>query len=112
VLDNPLAVCDARSVAPSDLVPTAIQHFGEDDLSVPRHRGEIYSVRYAPAHRWFYFSGMQPDEVLLLEGYDSRADGPARFVPHTGFNHPDCPPDATPRESIEARTLVVFHERL
>jgi hypothetical protein len=112
VLDNPLTVCDARSVAPSDLVPTAIQHFGEDNLSVPRHRGEIYSVRHAPAHRWIYFTAMRPDEVLLLKGYDSLADGRARFVPHTGFNHPECPPDAIPRESIEARTLVVFDERL
>lgn len=112
VLDNPLAVCDARSVAPDDLVRTAIQHFGEDDLNVPRHRGEIYSVRHAPAHRWFYFSVMHPHEVLLLKGYDSLADGRARFVPHTGFHHPECPPGAVPRESIEARTLVVFHERL
>jgi hypothetical protein len=112
VLDNPLTVCDARSVAPGDLVPTAIQHFGEDDLSVPRHRGEIYSVRHAPAHLWFYFSAMRPDEVLLLKGYDSLTDGRARFVPHTGFDHPECPRDAIPRESIEARTLVVFEERL
>jgi hypothetical protein len=112
VLDNPLTVCDARSVRPSDLVPTSIQHFGEDSLSVPRHRGEIYSVRYAPTHRWFYFSAMQPDEVLLLKGYDSLSDGRARFVPHTGFHHPACPPDAIPRESIEARTLLLFDERL
>jgi hypothetical protein len=112
VLDNPLAVCDARSVAPSDLVPTPIQHFGEDDLSVPRHRGEIYSVRHSPAHRWFYFSAMQPGEVLLLAGYASHGDGRARFVPHTGFVHPACPPGAVPRESIEARTLLVFQERL
>jgi len=112
VLDNPLTVCDARSVAASDLVRTAIQHFGEDNLTVPRHRGEIYSVRHAPAHRWFYFSAMRPEEVLLLKGYDSLADGRARFVPHTGFNHPECPSDAIPRESIEARTLVVFSERL
>src|SRR5690606_24008498 len=33
VLDNALAVCDASSVAPSDLVRTTIQHFGESDLT-------------------------------------------------------------------------------
>lgn len=112
VLDKPLTVCDARSVSPSDLVPTAIYHFGEDNLDLPRHRGEIYSVRHAAAHRWLYFSAMGPDDVLLLKGYDSLADGRARFVPHTGFNHPECPRDAIPRESIEARTLVVFDEPL
>lgn len=51
---------------------------------------------------------MQPDEVLLLKCYDSRTDGRARFMPHTGFQNPACPRDFVPRESIEARTLFVF----
>ena len=110
VLDNPLAVCDAGSVAREDLVATDIHHFGEDDLAVPRHRGQIYSVRYNPAHRWFYASSMQPEEFLLLKCYDSRDDGRARFMPHTGFRNPACPSDFVPRESIETRTLVVFDE--
>ena len=110
VLDNPLALCDARSVALEDLVATDIHHFGEDDLAVPRHRGQIYSVRYNPAHRWFYASDMQPDEFLLLKCYDSRAEVRARFMPHTGFRNPACPRDFVPRESIETRTLVVFDE--
>ena len=110
VLDNPLAMCDASSVAPEDLVATDIHHFGEDDLTTPRHRGQIYSVRHNPNHRWFFFSEMRPDEVLLLKCYDSRSDGRARFMPHTGFLNPDCPEKFIPRESIEARTLVVFDE--
>ena len=111
VLDNPLAVCDARSVAPADLIATDIHHFGEDDLTVPRHSGQIYSVRHNPTHRWFYVSAMRPDEFLLLKCYDSRTDGRARFMPHTGFQNPACPSEFVPRESIEARTLVVFDER-
>ena len=51
---------------------------------------------------------LQPSEALLLKGYDSRVDGRARFVPHTGFEHPGVPRGALPRESIEARALVVF----
>jgi hypothetical protein len=109
VLDNPLAVCDARSVGPSDLVATEILHFGDDDLVEPRHRGAVQSVRYNPEHRWCYVSAMQPDEFLLLKCYDSRTDGRARFVPHTGFDHPARPPEFVPRESIETRTLVVFN---
>jgi hypothetical protein len=112
VWDNPLALCEAGSVAPEDLVETDIRHFGEGDLTTPRHSGQIYSVLYNPAHRWFYLSQMQPDEVLLLKGYDSRVDGRARFMPHTGFQNPACPSVFVPRESIEARTLVVFDERL
>lgn len=110
VWDNPLAVCDARSVQPDDLVATDILHFGEDNVEAPRHSGQIYSVRHNPAHRWFYVSQMQPAEALLLKCYDSRVDGRARFMPHTGFHNPACPSDFVPRESIEARTLVVFDE--
>ncbi len=110
VYDNPLAVCDAHSVSAEDLVPTDIHHFGEDDLTQPRHSGQIYSLRHNPAHRWFYASEMRPDELLLLKCYDSRADGRARFMPHTGFLNPACPSEYVPRESIEARTLVVFDD--
>jgi len=112
VLDTPLALCDARTVSPADLIPTDIHHFGEGDLKTPRHSGQIYSLRHNPAHRWFYASAMQADEVLLLKNFDSRADAHARFMPHTGFNNPACPKDFVPRESIEARTLVLFDEPL
>jgi hypothetical protein len=111
VYDNPLAVCDARSVALGDLVDTEILHFMEDDLVEPRHRGDVHSVRYNPAHRWYYVQAMQPDEFLLLKCFDSRIDGRARFMPHTGFENPACPRDFVARESIEVRTLVVFDER-
>ena len=100
VKDAPLAVCDARSVAPSDLVPS--------DLVYPHRTGETYSVTYNPAHRWFYLSDMGPDEALLIKCFDSKSDGNARFVPHTAFNDPTSPADAPPRESIEIRALV-FH---
>lgn len=112
VQDSPLALCDVRSVRQADFVDTEIQHYGEDNLTVPRHTGEIYSVRFSPEHRWYYASDMQPAEVLLLKCYDSRVDGRARFMPHTAFQNPACPKDFVPRESIEARTLVVFDERL
>jgi len=100
VQDAPLAVCDARSVAPDDLVPS--------DLVYQHRTGETYSVTYNPAHRWFYLSAMKPDEALLIKCFDSRTDGPARFAPHTAFTDPTAPVDAPPRESIEIRTLV-FH---
>lgn len=108
VQDVPLAVCDARSAVPADFVPTDIHHFGEDDLEHPRHSGEIYSVVYNPAHRWYYASDMQADEVLLLKNWDSAEDSHASYTPHTGFKHPLAPRDARPRESIEVRTLVVY----
>jgi hypothetical protein len=100
VRDTPLALCDAGSVAASDLVAA--------DLIYPNRNGETYSVKFNPAHRWFYFRDMTADEGLLLKCYDSATDGRARFAPHTAFVDPTTPKDAPPRESIELRTLV-FH---
>ncbi len=98
--DAPLAVCDSRTVAAADLVPS--------DLVYRERVGETYSVRFNPAHRWFYTPEMRRDEVLLLKIADTKTDISARFMPHTSFTDPTTPPDAFPRESIELRTLV-FH---
>ncbi len=109
VLDLPLTLCAAPSVASEDLVATPIHHYMEDRLDEPSHSGAIYSVRHNTAHRWFYVSAMQPDEVLVFKGYDSRRDV-SRYVPHTAFAHPACPAEFTPRESIEVRMVVVYPE--
>jgi len=98
--DAPLAVCDSRTVAPDDLIPS--------DLVYRDRVGETYSVRYNPAHRWFYAPEMRRDEALLLKIADTKTDISARFMPHTSFTDPTTPADAAPRESIELRTLV-FH---
>ncbi len=100
VEEMPLAVCDAGSIAPSDLVPT--------DLRYPDRTGEVYSLAYNPAHRWLYVPAMRPEEALLLKCYDSAEDGRARFSAHGAFEDPTSPLNAAPRESIEVRTLVFF----
>ncbi len=100
LLDTPLAVCDAATVKPEQLVAS--------DLIYPTRVGETYSVTFDPAHRWFYVPRMRADEALLLKCYDSRNDGRARFAPHSAFTDPTTPADALPRESIEIRALV-FH---
>ena len=99
VQQAPLAFCDASSLAQSDFVPT--------DLRYRDRVGEVYSLTYRPEHRWFYYPGMRPDEALLLKCYDS---DPRRacFTAHTAIDDPTSPADATPRESIEVRTLAFF----
>jgi hypothetical protein len=99
VLDAPLAVCDARTVQPADLVAA--------DIVYPTRTGEIYEVLYNPAHAWTYFHGMQFDEVLLFKQYDS-AEAMACYTPHAAFAHPATPPGTPPRESIEIRCLLIF----
>ncbi|CAN5412447.1 CmcJ/NvfI family oxidoreductase [soil metagenome] len=96
----PLALCDARSIAPGDLVPS--------DLVYPDKVGEIYSVLHNPAHRWYWFPRMRPDEALLLKIYDSNEDGTARLTAHTAFVAPDTDSQAPPRRSIELRALVFW----
>jgi len=100
LLDAPLAVCDATTVAAGDLVPS--------DLVYPHRVGETYSVTYNPAHRWYYVPRMRTDEALLIKCSDTAVNVPARFTPHSAFIDPTTPAGARPRESIEVRTLV-FH---
>jgi hypothetical protein len=95
----PLAVCDARTIRAGDLVPT--------DLKYRDRTGEVYSLRFNPQHRWFYFSDMRADEAMLLKCFDSDP-GRARFTAHSAFDDPASPADASPRESIEVRTLAFF----
>lgn len=100
LLDSPLAVCDATSIDLKDLVPS--------DLVYPHRVGETYSVKFNPAHRWYYVPRMRTDEALLLKCCDTATGVPARYTPHSAFSDPTAPADAPPRESIEVRTLV-FH---
>jgi hypothetical protein len=98
-IDWPLAIADARSVAPADLIPS--------ELRFPHRTGEIYGLAHNSAQRWFYVSGLQPAEALLIKCWDSD-ETVARFAPHTGFEDPTTPPGTPPRESIEFRTIAFF----
>ncbi|MCU0542744.1 MAG: hypothetical protein MUE44_11185 [Oscillatoriaceae cyanobacterium Prado104] len=100
IVDSPLAVADARSIAPDDWIPS--------DLVYPDRVGETYGVTYNPAHKWFYFPLMHRDRALLIKCFDSLEDGTARFSAHSAFDDPTSPADAPPRESIELRTLVFY----
>lgn len=100
LLDAPLALCHAGSIADGDLVA--------QDLIYRDRVGEIYALFYNEAHRWFYAPVMIRDEILLLKCFDSAHDGRARFMPHTSFDDPTVPAEKPPRESIELRTLVFF----
>jgi len=97
VLDTPLAVCDAQTIAEEDLIPTeaGVKH-------------EVYLFNFSPNHRWYYFSAMTTSEVLLLKCFDSISDGRARLTAHSAFDLPAMPAQAQARQSIEVRALVFF----
>lgn len=100
IQESPLALCDAQSIAATDLVA--------GDLVYRDRIGETYAVTYNPEHRWFYFPHMHPDEALFIKCFDSAEDGRARFAAHTAFEDPTSPADAPPRESIELRTFIFY----
>ena len=100
VQEAPLAVCDARTVAPQELIGT--------DMKYRDRTGETYALAFGEAHRWSYVPRMRADEVLLMKTYDSATNGRARFTPHSAFDDPTMPPDAPRRESIETRMLLSF----
>ncbi len=96
----PLAVADARTMGAGDYVAT--------DLVYEDRTGEIYQVAHSPGQRWYYFSGIAGDEVVLLKCFDSARDGRARWTAHGAFDNPTAPADAPARESIEVRTVLSF----
>ena len=100
VEESPLAVLAARSVRQSDFVTLALRYADRD--------GQIYFMRHNPDHQWFYASRMRTNEALLLKCFDSARDGRVRYTAHSAFEDPASPPDAEPRESIEARTIAFF----
>jgi hypothetical protein len=100
VEEKPLAMCDVTSTSPEDMIKMVLRY---------RERtGEIFVMRHSSAHHWWYFPGMTPEDALLLKTYESETDGRARFLGHSAFEHPDTPPDAPTRESIEMRTMAFF----
>jgi hypothetical protein len=102
--DVPLALCDARTVSPSDLVDSdSIMDFpGKPESSIV-----VGVVRYNERHRWSYFSNLSREEVLVFKNNDSDPSQP-RQVPHSAFRDASCPPGAAARTSIEARVVAFW----
>jgi hypothetical protein len=100
VESHPLAICDAQSINPANLVVNERRY--QDRV------GQTYAITHDPAERWYWFPHMRPDEALVFKVYESLKDGRARWTAHTAFVDPTSPPDARPRESIEIRTLAFF----
>ena len=96
---NPLALADARSVAFDDLMVAERRY--------PHRVGQTYRLKYNPQHRWIYFPEMRRDEAVVFKVYDSDKQR-ARFTGHTSFTDPATPPNAPPRQSIEARAFAFF----
>ena len=119
VATRPLALCDAETVQPDELVVFEI-HYAD-------RVGENYFAKHNARHRWVYWSGMTRDEALLIKQWDSAGElartGGARpdaagvsgsggrsstFSFHSAFKDPATPPDAPDRWSIEVRCALIY----
>lgn len=115
VATHPLALCDAATVQPDDLVVFEIHY--TDRI------GENYYAKPSEGHRWHFFSDLTRDEALLIKQWDSegalarstgamadatRPDLPCTFSFHSAFEDTTQPPDAPDRWSIEVRCVALF----
>jgi hypothetical protein len=111
--DWPLALCDFRSVAPTEGLPNDLylvdelpaDPFGEIGPGA-RRVPDGSEFRYSPDHRWWYFPDMTRDEVLFFVFHDTDHDRPWRVV-HSAFRDPTASA-VVPRHSIEFRTFAFF----
>jgi hypothetical protein len=99
---TPLAVCDASTVAASDLCDSEVRG-GLGDPNRPTLYG--HAVAFNENQRWYYVPEMRPDEALVFKLFDSDASA-VQWTAHSAFAHPATAPDAPPRESIEIRTIA------
>lgn len=102
--DVPLAVCDARSVVPEDLI---IADAIFDDPEKPEWSFKSYIIGHNPQHRWHWYPNMTRDEAIIFKTSDSQFANP---IPHVAFDNPDAPADVAPRASIEMRAIAFWFD--
>jgi len=98
--DVPLALCHARTLAGPELIKA--DAIFDPPGGAPEFSFEGYVVAHHPGHRWVWWSGMEPDEVIVFKTSESDP-GRAQCIPHVAFDDPTAPADAPPRVSIEMR---------
>jgi hypothetical protein len=104
--DVPLAVCDARSLDPEDLI-AADAIFDQKDARA--FSFEALLLRHNSRQRWAHYSDMRSDEVLVFKTNDTNRST-AHCVPHGAFDNASCPLDVPPRVSIEMRGVAYWFD--
>lgn len=99
----PLALCDAGSIVPDDIVPTSMSGIAPEGR-VSRH----LALRRREGQRWYVYPGMTTDELLAFKLAEFwKVPHPPQNVFHSAFRDPDAPPDAEERQSCEHRVAVL-----
>lgn len=102
VTRDPLAMGDKQSVPDEDLRPYTLRY--------PNGMvSEGNALAYNPEQKFYYWSGMERGEVILIKLFDSKLDGRARCTPHTAFKLEGEHGEA--RKSIETRVCVFWQDQ-
>ena len=96
----PLALCDAQTISPNDLIVTERRH--------PNRIGQTYSIGYNPDHQWFWFPLQRREEAIVFKVYDSLKDGRARWSAHTAFDDPTTAAECAPARKHRDQDAGVF----
>ena len=101
--DNTLVLCDASTIKAEECI--TFDACVAKPYDEPGNQFESQLCKYDPGQRWYYFSDLTPDELIVFKGFDS---DPARYAqpPHNSADLPDA--DAAPRVSVEARFFAFF----
>lgn len=58
----------------------------------------------------FWLEKQKSSEPFVFVMYDTKRGAHGRFCPHVSFVNPNAPKNATPRESIETRSIVITRD--
>jgi hypothetical protein len=111
IQDHPLTICDTRTLADEDLVPS--------DIVLPHTLLEAYDLWYNPKQEWWFLDQQKNNEVLLMINYDSELNirksshlliyaANSLGAAHSAFQDPRSPANAVARHSLELRCMVFY----
>lgn len=99
VNDWPLCFCDASTVQSGDSHAT--------DMVYPDYFTENLSLQFNAGQKWYFLSDHAAEEIIVFKQSDSDPTA-VHGVPHCSFANPTASESELPRESIEARALVIY----
>jgi hypothetical protein len=111
---DPLALSDVSVFPSEDYLPFNIlfpsgDGTGGDEMKTHREMG--YLAYGSDTHKWHWISNQQPDEVLVIQFFDSEAEkvgpGPAGGVIHSSVTLEGTEGEEA-RESLEVRCTVMW----
>jgi len=102
--DNIFVLCDATTINSKDLI--VFDACMRKPYDAPGNQFESQLCKYDPNLRWYYFSNLKPDELIIWQAFDGKS-GCTHQPLHNSADVPGLV-DAEPRCSIEARFFAFW----